>query len=246
MKSKIWVAFIWAAVIVLLLILTSENLAAFPPAVQPTPTRTPAARSAQDATFTIYLPIIFKPPAPIYLPLVMRAPSPTPTPTPTATPIPNPIQNWDFESGHVAWGEYPAYAIITDDLQGKPAHSGTWAAWLGGEIAPWGSTIQHHLWQYVAIPAGAKVLTFWYWIDSLEWCGFWDAAYLYVEGNRLVDFDLCEPNNTGGWRKWTVGIESYAGRTVTVQFVAVLDDMTNSNFFVDDVTISSVVGALAR
>lgn len=223
--------------------LTPEYSVAFPSAANPTSTRTPAARQVRDTTFTIYLPIIYKPPAPIYLPLVMRAPSPTPTFTPTVTPIPNPIQNWNFESGHVAWYEVPANGIITNDLAGKPAHSGTWAAWLGGEIAPWGSRIQHYLSQYVAIPAGATTLRYWYWIDSLEWCGFWDAAYLYVGGNRLVDYDLCEPNNTGGWRQATVNIAGYAGSSVWIQFVADLDDMTNSNFLVDDVVISSGVGA---
>ena len=235
-KILAWLALVLGSIA---LLLTPEYSAAFPPAANPTPARTPAARKPNDGAFTLFLPIIYKPPGPIYLPLVARAPSPTPTFTLTPTPIANPIQNWNFESGHTAWYEDPVNGIITNDLAGKPAHSGSWAAWLGGEIAPWGSTIQHYLSQYVAIPAGAKTLSFWYWIDSLEWCGFYDGAFLYVDGNRLVDFDLCQSNNTNGWRQWTLGIATYAGRSVWIQFVARLDDATNSNFLVDDVVISS-------
>jgi hypothetical protein len=238
-SNKIWVL-LALLVGALALVLTPEYSAAFPPAANPTPTRTPVARKANDTTFTIYLPIIYKPPAPIYLPIVMRAPSPTPTPTPTATPIPNPIQNWNFESGHVAWYEEPANEIITNNLAGKPAHSGTWAAWLGGEY-----NALHQLAQLVSIPLGARTLSFWYWIDSVEFCGYYDAAWLYVGGNMLVEFDLCRNNNTGGWVRRSVDVSAYTGRTVWIQFFARLDPDTNSNFLVDDVMISSTVGASA-
>lgn len=235
-SNKIW-ALLALLVGALALMLTPEYSAAFPPAANPTPTRTPAARQVRDTTFTIYLPIIYKPPAPIYLPLVMRAPSPTPTFTPTATPIPNPIQNWNFESGHVAWYENPPNGLVTNYLAGKPARSGTWAAWLGGEY-----DAIHELAQEVSIPLGAKTLSFWYWIDSIEVCGYYDAAWLYVGGNMLVEFDLCGNNNTGGWVKRSVDVSAYAGRTVWIQFLAWLDQDTNSNFLLDDVVISSTVG----
>ncbi|MBM3127428.1 MAG: hypothetical protein FJ009_02190 [Chloroflexi bacterium] len=218
---------------------TPEYSGAFPPAAHPTSTRTPAARHANDTTFTLYLPIIYKAPGPIYLPIIMRAPSPAPTNTPI-TPIPNPIQNWNFESGHTAWYETPAGEIITNNLAGKPAYSGSWAAWLGGEF-----DATHYLSQLVAIPVSARTLSFWYWIDSVEACGNYDNAWLYVGGVMLVEFDLCRNNNTGGWVRRAVDISAHAGQTRWVQFVAYLDRDTNSNFLVDDVVISSTVGAPA-
>lgn len=222
---------------------TPEYSAAFPPAANPTPTRTPAARTSNDTTFTIYLPIIYKPPAPIYLPLVMRAPSPTFTPT--ATPIPNPIRNWNFESGHVAWWEDPTNAIITNDLMGKRAYSGSWAAWLGGEFPPPGQDLVHTLAQQVTIPAGATTLSFWYWIDSVEFCGPWDNAWVYWGSTMLAEFILCRANNTGGWVKRSLNISAYAGQTRWLYFIARVDSDTNSNFLVDDVIIGSGVGASA-
>jgi len=230
----------WLALVLggMALLLTPEYSAAFPPAANPTPTRTPAARKPNDGAFTLFLPIIYKPPGPIYLPLIARAPSPTPTFTLTPTPIANPIQNWNFESGHTAWYEDPVNGIITNDLAGKPAHSGSWAAWLGGEFPPPGQLLVHTLAQWVTIPAGATTLSFWYWIDSVEHCGYYDEAFVYVGTAMLVRFDLCRTNNTNGWVLRTVNIGAYAGQSHWIQFIARVDQDTNSNFLVDDVVIS--------
>lgn len=238
-STRLWV--LLALVLgVLALFLTPEYSAAFPPASNPTPTRTPAPRKASDTEFTLYLPIIFKAPGPIYLPVVMRAASPTPTRTPTRTPtpIPNPIRNWNFESGNTAWYENPPNEIITNNLMGKPAYSGRWAAWLGGDFPPPGQDLVHTLAQQVTIPVGATTLSFWYWIDSVEFCGYYDEAFVYVGTAMLARFDLCSPNNTNGWVRHTINISAYAGQTLWIQFIARVDQDTNSNFLLDDVVIN--------
>jgi hypothetical protein len=150
----------------------------------------------------------------------------------TVVPPSNPIQNGDFENGRDgSWTEYSAqgWDLISTDIT-VPAHSGSWAAWLGGdndEIA--------YIEQQVTIPSGSSVLSFWYWINSEDSCGN-DFGGVIINGSTVVDaFDLCSSTNTGGWVRRTVDLNAYAGQTVQLQIRAETNSSLNSNLFVDDV-----------
>ncbi|GEM_PF-1082001 len=196
---------------------------------------------------------------PLYMPLVAKQPTVTPTPTstptptrtstvtptPTATPIPNPFKNGNFESGHDgSWYEDPTGVLITNNLQGKTAHSGTWAAWLGDRPGG-GFSRTDTVSQQVTIPAGGSVLAFWFWIDSQDECGY-DEAWVYVETTIVDHFNLCAPNNTNGWQKRTVDLSAYVGQTRWIQFIARTDSAYASAFFVDDVAMGTLPPAPAR
>jgi hypothetical protein len=172
-----------------------------------------------------YLPIVFKdyPPS-----------APLPPPSPVL------LANGDFEAGRDgSWTEYShnGWPLIVNDFAGNQVtpHSGSWAAWLGGdydEVA--------ELSQEVSIPAGntSVALTYWYWMGSEDECGY-DHGWFEVDGTQLKTYDLCYSGSTGDWVKETVNVGSYAGQTVTVKFHVDTDGSLNSNFFLDDVAFQT-------
>lgn len=171
-----------------------------------------------------------------YLPIVGKAITPTPTATPTPTPTPNPAPIWlpngDFEQGHVAWHEYSnhAYEIIrskTDPLI-KPPHSGSWEAWLGGA----NSQIDK-LNQTVTVPADHPYLSFWMWIDSVDFCNY-DFAYLYAGTTQIVKQDLCKDRNTNNWVRKVYDLTAYRGKSIDLMISVETDSTRISSLFVDD------------
>ncbi|CAA9370820.1 MAG: Aminopeptidase Y (Arg, Lys, Leu preference), partial [uncultured Nocardioides sp.] len=80
----------------------------------------------------------------------------TTTPPPTGT---NLLANPGFESGAVSWTG--TSGVVTSSTS-KPARTGTWKAWLGGNGASTTETIN----QSVTIPAGTTAATLAYWIRT--------------------------------------------------------------------------------
>lgn len=80
---------------------------------------------------------------------------------------------------------------------------------------------------------------YWYWIGSEDLCGY-DFLKLKVNTNVVVQTDLCDENSTSGWIERVVNLTTYAGSTVTLMFEVTLDGVFNSNFFLDDVSMSGV------
>lgn len=122
-----------------------------------------------------------------------------------------------------------------DDLPISP-HSGSWAAWLGGdydEVA--------YLQQSVFVPADRPYLGYWHWIDSADVCGY-DFAYVRINGSTVHQYDLCSSNNTGGWVPLVVDLSGYAGQTVQLQVRVETDSSGNSNLFLDDFAFQSTGG----
>jgi hypothetical protein len=195
----------------------------------PSPTLTPAATGTTP------------PGARVYLPLILRTGNVTvPTPTPTTTPsAPTHIRNGDFEAEHQDWTEVSRqrYQIIlpTDDLpDGVDAHSGGWAAWLGGaanELAA--------IYQAVTVPADRPYISYWVWVASKDSCGNdiggLGLAYGEDQFEGLDGYQLCEDNSTGGWINRVVSAEDFVGQQVELWILAETDAWLNSNLFVDDV-----------
>ena len=180
---------------------------------------------------------------PTATPTVTPTPSPTPTATatPTATPTPF-LQNGDFEQGaNGDWSEQSSngFSLImpANELPAIPPHGGVYAAWLGGVISET-STLS----QTVSI-RDAHVFTalrFFYWIDSAEaTCGN-DTTVVQFAGDDLLRYNLCTATNTGGWQEEVVDMTQYNGRTQDLVFTTSTDGANNSNFFLDDVTITQL------
>jgi hypothetical protein len=172
-----------------------------------------------------------------YLPMVSRAPTPTPT---IPAPPPNTIVNPGFEQGRgVGWQEYSknGWALIGNSgfPTGVSPHGGQWMAWLGGsynEIS--------YIRQNVTIAAGAPILSYWAWIASADACGY-DFGGVMVNSTVVNQFNLCTSTSTGGWVRRTVNLGAYVGQTVALQLRVETDSSLNSNLFIDDVSFTNAV-----
>lgn len=150
------------------------------------------------------------------------------------------LVNGDFEAGPAGWGQFSENGwqliVSATDLPLSP-HSGSWAAWLGGdndEVAA--------IWQVVTIPADYPFLQFWYWIASSDVCGY-DVGGVGINLDVVADaFWLCAASNTGGWTRRVVDLSDFAGQTVEIDIVVGTDDTFKSSLFVDD----TVIGAGGR
>ena len=152
------------------------------------------------------------------------------------------LVNGNFEQGPgKGWTEFSSngFPLITNDFGNNAvsAHSGQWAAWLGGlpdEVSQLG--------QQVTIQPGKTVLGFYYWIGSEDYCGY-DFAYVVAKGAVVKTYNLCENSNTGAWVRGTANLGAYTGQTVLVEFIVETDGSGNSNFFLDDVSLGSSLAA---
>jgi hypothetical protein len=155
------------------------------------------------------------------------------------------LSNGGFEAGPgVAWTEYSAVALgrslivdaATLSPNGVTPHSGSWAAWLGGiddETA--------YISQTVDVPASHPILSFWEWINSLDYCPSdgdrYDYGSILINNTEVTYFDLCTDTATGGWVESTLDLSAYAGQTVQLQIRATIDSSFTSSLFIDDVAL---------
>src|ERR1051325_7404916 len=185
-----------------------------------------------------------------HLPLILsHDPIPTATPIPpTATPIPSGvIPNGDFEAGEVSWTQYSEfpYELIRTEFHGwvRP-QGGAWAVWLGGVYAEEkDETTSTSIYQPIVISSAKPYLSYWHWIASADACGYDVGGVLIDNGGTeaivLDAFNLCSRNNTGGWKRRILDLRPYAGQTVMLYFLVGTDDLLNSNWFVDDVSVQA-------
>ena len=147
-----------------------------------------------------------------------------------------PLVNGDFEQGRfVGWSEYSTHnwPVVThaDDLAfvGIAPHSGSWAAWLGGDDMDLSSIYQGN----IAITSPTS-LRLWYWIGSEDDCNF-DFGYVLVNSNPIHTWNLCQSTNTNGWMPLTLNLDAYNGQTISLAISVQTDQAANSNLFIDDV-----------
>ena len=125
--------------------------------------------------------------------------------------------------------------IINSDFPpGISPRSGSWFSWLGGDDFE-----TSKLSQSVLVSSSRPYLHYWYWIDSGDFCDY-DMFKLKVNSSEVSQSDLCSLTNTGGWVERVVNLSGYAGSTVTLMFEVTTDESINSNFFLDDVSMSSI------
>jgi hypothetical protein len=168
----------------------------------------------------------------LYLPIVLR---------------PSPIANHDFERGPLGWDQYqfpingfPLLIVNAGFESYATPRSGSWLAWLGGELNK-----EYSIGQQLTVPVSEPYLTYWYWIDSIEPCGY-SFGGVMVNGerqhkNNLEELhNLCEDEETFGWAQNGVDLSAYAGQTITLELYARTGEVGFSHLFIDDLAFTAV------
>ena len=149
------------------------------------------------------------------------------------------IENNDFESGQTVWVEDSSQALLPlvfeTNLVSLPPHSGNGGAWLCGAVNEVSSIRQE-----VIVPLGTPILIYWRWIDSNAPCGDHEGE-IWVNGDRIDHFDLCEETATSGWDRQVVDLNNFRGQTVTLEIRGNCDspDERVSNLFLDDFVLQA-------
>ncbi len=152
----------------------------------------------------------------------------------TLTILPPAVTNGNFEAGGASWAQYSSngYELIITSLPFS-AHSGSYAAWLGGD-----DDETSRLTQTGINMSGVRYLHFWYIIGSQDVCGY-DYAWVKVNGVTVKTYNLCSSTNSSGWIHQVIDLLSYSGSIVSLEFIVETDSSLNSNFFLDDVSITN-------
>jgi Zn-dependent metalloprotease len=160
----------------------------------------------------------------------------------TTTPPTNPptggniLGNPGFESGATTWTG--TAGPITNNT-GRPARTGSWKLWLGGNGSSGTETIN----QSVSVPSTATAATLSYWIrtDTAERgsTAYDTMRVQVVDGSTattLRSFSNVGTNAT--YTQYSHNLTAYKGRTVTVRFTMTEDSSLQTSFVVDDTALN--------
>jgi Zn-dependent metalloprotease len=155
------------------------------------------------------------------------------TPPPTGGNI---LGNPGFESGATVWTG-TAGPITTNT--GRPARTGSWKLWLGGN----GSSSTETINQTVTIPASATAATLSYWIrtDTAEsGSTAYDTMRVQVVDGSTVStlrtFSNVGTNAT--YTQYSHSLTAYKGKSVTIRFTMTEDYSLQTSFVVDDTALN--------
>ncbi|WP_353953696.1 M28 family peptidase [Knoellia sp. S7-12] len=149
----------------------------------------------------------------------------------------NLLKNPGFESGAVSWTG--TSGPITNSTS-RPARTGSWKAWLGGNGATSTETVQ----QSVAIPSTvtAATLSFWLRTDTAEsGSTVYDTVKVQVVDGSMTT-TLATYSNVGAnatYAQKSFNLTSYKGKTVTVKYVMSEDSSLQTSFVVDDTALTT-------
>jgi ribosomal protein L35AE/L33A len=163
----------------------------------------------------------------------------------SGTQRPDPTVDGGFEAGSpsTAWTEAstnfgtPLCSPATCGLNG--ARTGDWWAFFGGVA---GSPETASLEQTVVLGTGAANLTFYLWNPESSGNGT-DALLVKVDGTQVLSIPAGNAIYAAGYTRVVVDLSAFAdGGSHTIRFEATTSGApSNSNFFVDDVSISICV-----
>ncbi|WP_404382541.1 M4 family metallopeptidase [Knoellia locipacati] len=165
------------------------------------------------------------------------SPTPTPTPTSTTPPSGNLLANPGFESGAVSW---TGTAGPITNSTGRPARTGSWKLWLGGN----GATSTETITQSVAIPSTvtSATLSFWLRTDTAEsGSTAYDTMRVQVVDGATTS-TLATYSNVGTNATYTqksFNVTAYKGRTISVKFLMNEDSSLQTSFVVDDTALAT-------
>jgi Zn-dependent metalloprotease len=160
----------------------------------------------------------------------------------TGTPPPPPpggtnvLLNPGFESGFVNWTG--TNGPVTNNT-GRPAHSGSWKLWLGGNGTSGTETIN----QAVTVPAtGTPTLSFWMRSDTSEsGSTVYDRMRVQIVSGSTVT-TLATYSNVGTNSTYTqksFDLSAFKGKAVTVRFTDTEDSSLQTSWVVDDTSLTS-------
>ena len=155
------------------------------------------------------------------------------TPPPTGGNI---LLNPGFESGAASWGGNTG--VITTNT-GRPARSGSYKAWLGGN----GRTSTETLTQTVTVPSTATAANLSYWIrtDTAE---SGSTAYdtmrvqIVVGGVTTTLRTFSNVGTSSTYTQFSHSLLAHKGKAVTVKFLMNEDSSLQTSFVVDDTAVS--------
>ncbi|NEC63537.1 M28 family peptidase [Streptomyces sp. SID9727] len=143
------------------------------------------------------------------------------------------VTNGGFESGTAPWTQTDG--VINNRTSEKPAHSGSYQAWLGG----WGSTHSDYVTQSLTVPAGCSSyrLSFYLRTDTAETPdgNAYDTFTVKLGSRTLGTYSNLDA--AGGYVLRTFDVASAAGQTVTLGFTSKEDAYLQTSFVVDDVAL---------
>ena len=149
----------------------------------------------------------------------------------TPPPTGGSLTNGGFESGQTGWTG--TSGPITNST-GRPAHSGSWKLWLGGN----GTTASENESQTFAVPSTATspTLTYWIRIDTAETTTTtqYDKATVQINGVTKQSYsNLSTPK--ASYVQKSIDLTAYKGTDVTLKFAATEDSSLQTSFVIDDV-----------
>jgi Zn-dependent metalloprotease len=160
------------------------------------------------------------------------------TTTPPTTPPTggNILGNPGFESGATVWTG--TAGPITNNT-GRPARTGSWKLWLGGN----GSSSTETINQSVTIPSTATAATLSYYIrtDTAESgsTAYDNMRVQVVDGSTVTTlrtFTNVGTNST--YTQYSHALTAYKGKTVTIRFTMTEDSSLQTSFVVDDTALN--------
>jgi len=158
-------------------------------------------------------------------------------PAGTPPPIGNLLLNAGFESGAASWTG--SAGPITSDA-GRPAHTGSWKMWLGGN----GVTTTENESQSVTIASTATAPKLSYWIrtDTAEsGTTVYDTMKVQVVSgtttSTLVTYSNVATSTT--YSPKTFDLSAYKGKTISVKFLMSEDSALQTSFVVDDTAVTN-------
>jgi hypothetical protein len=156
------------------------------------------------------------------------------TPPPTGG---NLLVNPGFESGATGWTG--TTGLITTNT-GRPARTGSYKAWLGGN----GTTTTETINQSVAIPSTATAATLSYWIrtDTAESgsTAYDNMRVQVVDGSTVTTLKTFTNVGTNAtYTQYSHSLTAYKGKTVTIRFTMTEDSSLQTSFVVDDTAVNA-------
>ena len=146
-----------------------------------------------------------------------------------------------FEAASSAWIAANADIIATPPT--GAGHTGTKVAWLGGAV-----NVNEYVCQAASVPANSSnpQLSFYYLIGTQETAAANDNLFvrIYDSTGATIISELGKYSNLNAstdWIKASLNVTNLAGKSFLVCFDATTNGSLNTNFFIDDVTLTYAI-----
>lgn len=152
------------------------------------------------------------------------------------------LPNGDFEAGETAWILNPTGEQLIFSQDELPpsyvAHSGSHVAWLGNHLIS-DQAVNQSIRQQIEVPASNSMLYFWIVSDSAEYSATsQDYLRILIDGQLEQSWRLYTGLGTFTWRRQSVNLSGYAGKSVSLTVQVITNDVSPSEVYLDDFSFS--------